>query len=187
MPVGLSPKEQRQAQAILNLNQTAARRKQAAPVSRPTTTTIQIPQPEETPTPTRPAASTEDPKIKQTRKAITLFQFAEKAGSTTFALGGDMSFNELVIGAFRIVLTKFKGLSGVFLGMFLKPFSFDLNDQKDKLNYYLTIAGIAAAVVPLFLGGLLILLLVTAGFVFYDALGAAGVLGPDLIPLIQGA
>ncbi|MFH1142111.1 MAG: hypothetical protein V1695_00180 [Candidatus Uhrbacteria bacterium] len=125
-----------------------------------------------------------DPKTKRNAKMVNIFQILEKAGSQTYALGGDMDFNETVISLARLAVTHMKGLAS--FSLFKKIPGFDLSNPSDKLNYYITILGLAFILTSLLALVFLVLIITAVAFTYYDRLASIPLLGEVIVEFIVG-
>jgi len=107
-----------------------------------------------------------DPETKRMGKMLNIFQLLEKAGTQTYALGGDMSFNETVLSLARLMVTHFKGVANFSLFKKIPPF--DKSDPSDNLHYYLTIFGLATILAATVTLCFMTLITVAVAFTFYD-------------------
>ena len=172
-PVGSVPMPNNNAQAQAQAAQQLQQRQQAATIAM-----MMAQQQQQEQQAAQPGPPAVDPHTKQMGKIANVFQLLEKAGSQTYALGGDMDFNETIVSLARLAVTHMKGLASFSLFKKIPPF--DKNDPGDSLHYYITIFGLAAILVGVLSLCFLILITTAVAFTYYDRIASIGLFGDTI-------
>jgi len=172
-PAGPVPTPNINAQAQTQAAQQLRQRQQAATIAM-----MMAEQQQQEQQASQPPPAAVDPDTKQKGKMLNIFQLLEKAGSQTYALGGDMDFNETVVSLARLAVTHMKGLASFSLFKKIPPF--DKNDPSDSLHYYITIFGLAGIMVVVLSFCFMILVTTAVAFTYYNKLASIELFGLEI-------